>query len=131
MTDSLQSMGHDDFPTSAEDKRAVAEITATLSGTLPANAIRYLIDETNPRTMPEQHGILSRLTTHDVEQFLPDAGIPHLQTFLRFEVAKLLQAHPDIQTIEGRYEFCSNEMSGNKNPLLPFVKDHITKIKLQ
>lgn len=119
--------GDDSFPTEERDQHAIEEISSTLAARLPSNAVHYLLQHTNKVTQAQIYKILEGLTIPDVERIIAEEGIVHLLTFIEEEVRKLLYVHPEITTIEQRYELCSNALTQDKNPLLPHIQKHLGK----
>lgn len=119
--------GDDSFPTEERDQHAIEEISSTLAARLPSNAVHYLLQHTNKVTQAQIYKILEGLTIPDVERIIAEEGIVHLRTFIEEEVRKLLYVHPEITTIEQRYELCSNALTQDKNPLLPHIQKHLGK----
>jgi putative heme iron utilization protein len=129
MTDSSPSFfANDDLPEDVDTLHAIAEIAQTLSAILPQQAVLQLLKENEPPEIHKEiHARLSSLTMVDVLDILPEAGIQHLQTFLRQKVQQVLKSYPDIQTIEARYAVCRQEMTGPNNPLLFYIRPYLSQ----
>lgn len=124
---SSQNFGNDQFSLPDRDIDAADQIATTLAGILPNNAISFLINQNTSQSKTKQVERLSHITTLDVERFLPQSGIHHLQTFLRGKVIEILRANPDTQTYQARYELCGYQLAQENNPLLPYIRPYLEK----